>query len=110
MKFFSEAHMKKILSWKPNKNMTQIRLYVALRILADTGIRISECLNLTLENIDWDSLLIKVTGKAINNESCLSVLSLGNLAPLRQQTKIFKIPVSIPALHPYELPQHQERV
>src|SRR5205085_2262418 len=27
------------------------------------GMRISECLNLTLENIDWDNLLIKVTGK-----------------------------------------------
>jgi len=63
MRTFSEPQMKKILSWKPNKNKCQIRLYVAMCILADTGIRISECLSLTIENIDWDNLLIKVTGK-----------------------------------------------
>ena len=63
MRTFSEAQMKKLLSWRPNKNRCQIRLYVAMCILADTGIRISECLTLTLENIDWDNLLIKVTGK-----------------------------------------------
>ena len=63
MKTFTEAQMKMLLSWKPNKNRNEIRLHVLMSLLADTGIRINEALTLRLENIDWDNLLIKVMGK-----------------------------------------------
>lgn len=63
MKTFTEAQMKLLLSWKPNKNRNEIRLHVLISLLADTGIRINEALTLRLENIDWDNLLIKVMGK-----------------------------------------------
>jgi integrase/recombinase XerD len=63
MKTFSESQMKLLLSWRPDKSRNQIRLYVLMCLLADTGIRISEALTLELPNIDWDNLLIKVVGK-----------------------------------------------
>ena len=63
MKTFSEDQMKVLLSWRPDKSRNQIRLYVLMCILADTGIRISEALSLELENVDWNNLLLKVKGK-----------------------------------------------
>jgi site-specific recombinase XerD len=44
MKTFSEGQIRQILSWKPNKTRNQIRLYVLMSLLADTGIRIREAL------------------------------------------------------------------
>lgn len=63
MRTFTEEHIKKLLSWKPNKTRNQIRFYVLLCLLADTGIRIEEALTLNVADVDFDNLLIKVIGK-----------------------------------------------
>jgi integrase/recombinase XerD len=63
MKTFTEDQMKTLLKWRPDKTRNQVRLYVVMCALADTGIRIAECLNLELKNVDFDNLLIIVTGK-----------------------------------------------
>ncbi len=62
MKTFSEAQIKAIINYKP-KNKYQKRTHALLLTLADTGIRINEALTLDRVNVDFDNLLITVSGK-----------------------------------------------
>jgi site-specific recombinase XerD len=63
MKTFTDDQMRTLLAWRPDNTRNQIRLYAIMCVLTDTGMRIAECLNLELADVDLDNLLIKVTGK-----------------------------------------------
>ena len=54
--------IKKIQRWKP-KTREQKRLRAILLTLADTGMRIEECLSLRIGDVDFENRLITVTGK-----------------------------------------------
>jgi integrase/recombinase XerD len=62
LKVFSDNQLKAIIKWKP-KGWYQWRLYALLSTIIDTGIRIDEALSLTRSDINFDDLLIIVTGK-----------------------------------------------
>lgn len=53
---------EEILSFKP-EDLYDWRLYTLVCTLIDTGIRIDEALTITRQNVDMDSLFIKVRGK-----------------------------------------------
>jgi integrase/recombinase XerD len=59
---FSDPQLEAIIGYKP-KNDFELRLHTLLLTAIDTGCRIEELLTLTRQNIDFDSLVIKVTGK-----------------------------------------------
>jgi integrase/recombinase XerD len=62
LKVFSDNQLKAIINWKP-KGWYQWRLYAVLSTIIDTGIRIDEALSLKRDDINFDDLLIIVTGK-----------------------------------------------
>lgn len=62
MKTFTEAQVKAIVTYKP-KNFYERRFYCLLLLLLDTGIRINEAICLTRQGVDFDNLLITVSGK-----------------------------------------------
>jgi integrase/recombinase XerD len=59
---FDVDDIQKIMRYKP-KTATRSRLQVLLLTLADTGTRIDEALSLKWPDIDFDNLLLTVTGK-----------------------------------------------
>lgn len=62
LKTFSDQQIKAIFSYKP-KSFTEHRLYALLCLVMDTGVRISEALDLRKEKVDFDNLLLTVRGK-----------------------------------------------
>jgi integrase/recombinase XerD len=68
---YDDAELSRILSFKP-KTFAQLRLYTLVCTLMDTGCRIDELLTLTRNNIDFDNLLITVTGKG-NKERIIPI-------------------------------------
>jgi integrase/recombinase XerD len=58
---FSPSAIKSMVSYKPRPS--ERRLHTLVCLLFDTGLRISEALSLTKENVDLDNLAIKVHGK-----------------------------------------------
>lgn len=61
MKTFTDGQIKAIIFYKPPKQ--ERRLHTLLLVLADTGIRINEALSIKRREVDFDNLLITVTGK-----------------------------------------------
>ncbi len=59
---FSDKQLEALVSWKPKKN-TEKRLHTLILTAIDTGCRIEELLTLKRENVNFDSLVMKVTGK-----------------------------------------------
>jgi integrase/recombinase XerD len=59
---FTDKHLEAIICYKP-KSKPQERLHTLLLFLIDTGCRIDEALTLTRQNVDLESLAVKVRGK-----------------------------------------------
>jgi integrase/recombinase XerD len=59
---FTDKHLEAFISYKP-KDAAEIRLHTLLLFLIDTGCRIEEAITLVRENVDLDSLAVKVRGK-----------------------------------------------
>jgi site-specific recombinase XerD len=59
---FTDKQLEAIIDFKP-KNDFELRLHTLLLAAIDTGCRIEELLTLTRDNVNLDSLVIKVTGK-----------------------------------------------
>jgi site-specific recombinase XerD len=59
---FSPEQVQKLLALKP-KGINQSRVYVATCLMLDTGLRLDETLGLTRRDVDFDNLVVKVTGK-----------------------------------------------
>ena len=59
---FTMAHVQSFIRWKP-KGFYQGRLHLLIFILLDTGCRISEALDLRVQDCDFDNLLLTLTGK-----------------------------------------------
>jgi site-specific recombinase XerD len=59
---FSPEQIRKLVSLKP-KGANQTRVHVASCLMLDTGLRLQEVLSLTPADVDFDNLLVKVTGK-----------------------------------------------
>jgi integrase/recombinase XerD len=59
---FTDAHLRAILAFKP-RGFCQMRTWVLICLLTDTGCRIDELLTLRREDVDMDNLLLTVTGK-----------------------------------------------
>jgi integrase/recombinase XerD len=62
MKTFSDQQLKAIVSFRP-KTFTEFRIHALLCLMIDTGVRVSEALDLRREKIDFDNLLLTVRGK-----------------------------------------------
>lgn len=62
MKTFTDQQLKSIFSFKP-KTFSEARLHAILSLVIDTGIRISEALDLRRDKVDFDNLLLTVNGK-----------------------------------------------
>lgn len=64
LKTFTDEQLKALLHWRPNQERrNECRVYALLCTLTDCGFRISECLGIELSKIDFNNLLITVTGK-----------------------------------------------
>lgn len=57
-----DAQMRALIGWKP-KTFRQARTHLAVLLILDTGLRISEVLSLRHADIDFDNLILKVFGK-----------------------------------------------
>lgn len=62
LSLLDERQMKVLISFKP-KTYRETRLHVAVLLVLDTGLRISEALGLRESDIDVDNLILKVFGK-----------------------------------------------
>jgi integrase/recombinase XerD len=62
MKTFTDQQLKAIFLFKP-KTFTEKRLHALLCLVMDTGVRISEALDLRRDKVDFDNLLLTVRGK-----------------------------------------------
>ena len=62
MQTFTDEQLKSIASFKP-KTFTEARLHALLCLVIDTGVRISEALDLRRDKVDFDNLLLTVRGK-----------------------------------------------
>lgn len=62
MRVFSDQEIKKILAFKAH-NRNERRAYAIFCTILDTGLRITECLTIELERVDFNSLTITVKGK-----------------------------------------------
>jgi site-specific recombinase XerD len=58
---YGTSGIKKILAFKPCPK--EKRIHVLLLLIFDCGLRVSECIGVRVEDIDFDNLLISVTGK-----------------------------------------------
>ena len=59
---FSPSHIKAILHYKPQTG-NQRRVHTIALLILDTGLRITEVLQLMVSDLDFENLLIKVKGK-----------------------------------------------
>jgi site-specific recombinase XerD len=62
IKTFSETQIRAIINYKP-KDYYEKRLHCILLMMLDTGVRINEALTLTRSCVDFENLLMTVTGK-----------------------------------------------
>jgi site-specific recombinase XerD len=58
---YSVPSISKILAFKPSGN--QKRTHTLMLLIFDCGLRVSECIGLKVEDLDFDNLLIGVKGK-----------------------------------------------
>lgn len=64
LKTFSDEQLKALLHWRPRQDKrNECRIYAILCTLTDCGLRITECLEIELANVDFNNLLITVMGK-----------------------------------------------
>lgn len=61
--FLDEAAMQKMMELPDTKNIEGVRDKAILEVLYGTGIRIDELIKLSLDDIDWSNVTIKVVGK-----------------------------------------------
>ena len=62
LELLNEPQMRVLIGYKP-KTYRETRLHVAVLLVLDTGLRISEALGLRERDIDVDNLILKVFGK-----------------------------------------------
>ena len=62
LQLLDEAQMRRLISYKP-KAFGQCRVHLATLLILDTGLRVSEALNLRNDDVDCDNLIVKVLGK-----------------------------------------------
>jgi len=62
----AEAQIKALINWK-SSTVSGARLHCLVCLLLDTGLRISEALGLTREDLDLDNLVLKVRGKGMKH-------------------------------------------
>jgi site-specific recombinase XerD len=62
LELLTETQMKALIAYKP-KSLGQWRVHLAVLLILDIGLRISETLNLRQGDIDNDNLILKVFGK-----------------------------------------------
>ena len=62
MRTFGDDDLRKLLAFKP-KGRNEQRIFAAICMIADTGLRITECLTVEKDRVDFDNLLITVMGK-----------------------------------------------
>lgn len=62
MAVLDDAQMRALIGFKP-RTFRQARTHLAVLLILDTGLRLSEALNLRQADIDFDKLILKVFGK-----------------------------------------------
>jgi integrase len=63
-----DTQMRAVINYKP-KGFGQARVQLAAILILDTGLRISEALNLRACDVDFDNLVIKAFGKGQNRHN-----------------------------------------
>ena len=58
----TDGHIKSLISYRPG-GTNSVRAHIVALTILDTGLRISEILGLSKENVDWDQLTLRVHGK-----------------------------------------------
>jgi integrase/recombinase XerD len=92
---YKETDLAKVLNSKPKK-LSHKRLVLILSVLAGTGMRVNECLELRREDIDFDNFLITVKqGKGGKQRKC----------PMSLETKAESIATPL-SYSPYLIPLH----
>ena len=62
LKTFTDSQVKAMVGFKP-KNVYEKRLHVMILTMLDTGVRIDEALTLRWSDVDFENMLMTVTGK-----------------------------------------------
>lgn len=62
LELLNDGHMRALIGFKPNA-FHEHRLHLNVLLVLDTGLRISEALQLHEADIDVDNLIVKVLGK-----------------------------------------------
>ena len=57
------AHVNRLLCYRPSTKLGDRRIHAIVCLLLDTGLRISEALSLRKEDVNFESLVLKVLGK-----------------------------------------------
>jgi integrase len=64
-----DSQMRALITYKP-RGFGQVRVQLAAVLVLDTGLRISEALNLRKYDVDFDNLIIKALGKGAEGPIC----------------------------------------
>jgi len=84
---YAEKDIHAFLAWKPKRYYAR-RTQVIVLMLADTGCRISELLGLRWQDVNFDDLLVTVTGKGNKSRTIPYSMELRKfLFKLQQQSK-----------------------
>jgi integrase/recombinase XerD len=59
----TEEQIRAIASFRPNRGRNLKRIHLLALLLLDTGLRLSEALALKVQNLDYENLCIRVSGK-----------------------------------------------
>lgn len=83
IKFLELSQVKQLLSSLSRKNFTEERNFQIIKLILNTGLRVSEAVNLREENINYDREVLKIHGKGgvyreipLNNESKSALMQL----------------------------------
>jgi integrase/recombinase XerD len=91
---FNVEEIRKFSQWKP-RTRTQKRLQVLISLLADTGCRISEALELRWSDVDFDNLLLTLHGKGSKDRKVPYSFELRRLLFRLKQTSTAKQPAKM---------------
>src|SRR4051812_45111720 len=88
----NETQMRVLIGYKP-KTYRETRLHVAVLLVLDTGLRISEALGLRDSDIDVDNLILKALGKGQKGAA-------GAVLPRAAEAPLSALPAALEQGHP----------
>lgn len=105
---FTDEHIKAFISWRP-ASFAEHRLHALICVLIDTGARVSEALSLRSGEVDFDNLLIRLTGKGNKQRVVTMSLRTPQSAVPFQKEAQSRSRIPEPRRRKAPLRQHEER-